>query len=149
MLGSREAKMPHAETALCNPGLLGRVLSWVRAHANPGSDLAMLSREELRHIAGDLSLAESDLLSLSAGARDNTVLMERMMRARGLDPDQMRHRFVTLLRDVERVCTQCKSTGKCQRELDAATARLHCHDYCPNAATFEDLVECAGVPTFP
>ena len=141
--------MVHAETALCNPGLLRRVLDWVRANADPGSDLAMLSREELRRIAGDLSLAESDLLSLSAGAHDNTVLMERMFRARRLDPDRMRHRFGMLLRDVERVCTRCRRTGRCRRELDAATATLHYHAYCPNAATFEDLVKRVRIPTFP
>jgi hypothetical protein len=71
------------------------------------------------------------------------------MRARGLDPDRMRDAYVTLLRDVERVCTQCKTTGRCRRELDAGTAAAHCHDFCPNAATFDDLVECAGVPRFP
>ena len=141
--------MVHGETALCNPGLLGRVLDWVRANADPGSDLAMLSREELRHMSGDLSLAESDLLSFSAGAHDNTVLMERMFRDCDLDPDQMRHRFGTLLRDVERVCTQCRRTGRCRRELDAATATLHYRAYCPNAATFEDLVQGLRMSTFP
>ena len=141
--------MPHAETALCNPGVLGRVLDWVRAHSKPGSDLALLSREELQHIGRDLSLAESDLLSLAAGARDNTVLMERMMRARGLDPDRMRRAFVTLSHDVERVCSLCRSTGRCRRELDAGTAAVHGHEYCPNTATFDDLIDCAEVPTFP
>ena len=104
--------MPDTETALCNPGLLGRMLDWVRAHADPGSDLTAFSREALRQMAEDLSLAPSDLLAMSAGGRDNTVLMESMMRARGLDPDRMRYAFATLLRDVERVCTQCKATGR-------------------------------------
>lgn len=64
--------MVHCETALCNPGLLGRVLDWVRANADPGSDLAMLSREELRHIAEDLSLAESrSAVILSWSARQH------------------------------------------------------------------------------
>ena len=76
--------MAEVDRALCNPGLLGRVLDCVRAHVAPGTDLATLTREDLRHIAGDLALAESALLSLSAGARDNTVLIERTMRARGL-----------------------------------------------------------------
>jgi hypothetical protein len=100
----------------------------------------MLSREELRHIAIDLSLAETDLQSLSAGMRDNTVLMERMMRAHGLDPDRMRRALVALLRNVERVFSHCKSTGRCRRELDAGTAVKRYHEYCPNAATFGDLI---------
>jgi len=77
------------------------------------------------------------------------VLMQSMMRARGLDLDQMRHGFATLLRDIERVCTQCKATGRCRRELDAGTADAHCHEYCANAGTFDDLLECTGVPMFP
>lgn len=133
--------MPHTEHALANPGLLGRVLDWVRAHAQPGTDLAAFSREDLRHMANDLSLSESDLLAVSAGGHDNTGLMEGMMRARGLDPDQVRHSFGTFLRDGERVCTRCKATGRCRRELDAGTAALHCHEYCPNATTFDSLIE--------
>ena len=139
--------MPYVERALCNPGLLAQVFDWLRGHA-AGSDLAMLSPEELRHMAEDLSLAETDLRSLARG-RDNSALTGRMMRAHGLDPDRVRHAYVTLMRDVERVCTQCKSEARCRRELDAGTALVHCREYCPNAATFDDLVDSAEVPTFP
>ena len=104
------------------------------------SDLAALSREELRHIADDLSLAEADFLAISAGGHDNTVLMEGMMRARGLDPDRLRRSFGTFLRDVERVCTRCKTTGRCRRELDAGTAAMRCHEDRPNATTFDSLI---------
>jgi hypothetical protein len=78
------------------------VLHWVRAHAPAGSDLAILSHEEPRHIAEDLSLAESEPLAMATRGRDNTTLVEGMMRARGLDPDQVRHAFVTLVRDGSR-----------------------------------------------
>jgi hypothetical protein len=139
--------MPHSETALANPGLLGRVLDWVRAHALPGSDLADFSRAELRHMAGDLSLAESDLSVVAARGRDNITQMEGMMRARDLNPDQIRHAFVTLMRDVERVCTGCRTTGRCRRELDAGTAALHCREYCPNTHTFDDLIDYRGQQT--
>jgi uncharacterized protein DUF6455 len=135
--------MAEVDRALCNPGLLGRVLDCVRAHV-PGTDLATMTREDLRHIAGDLALAESALLSLSAGARDNTVLMERMMRARSLDPDEMRHASSMALRDAERVCSQCRNTRRCRRELDAGTAAAQCHAYCPNATTFDDLADCVS-----
>jgi len=53
--------MPHAESALCNPGLLGQVFDWVRRYSNAGNDLATLSHEELRHIGEDLSLAPSQI----------------------------------------------------------------------------------------
>lgn len=133
--------MRQTEIALANPGLLGRVFDWVRSHAPPGRDLATLSREELRDIAEDLSFPALDLLAMSAGGRDNIVLMERMMRARGLDADLLRRALVTLSRDAERVCTQCKFPGRCRHELDVGKAVEHCHEYCPNATTFDDLTE--------
>jgi len=133
--------MPPTEPALANPGLLGRMLDWMRAHTPVGSDLATFSREDLRHMAQDLSIAETDLQSMSASHHDNTALMEGMIRARGLDPDHLRHASATLLRDVERVCTQCPAARRCRRELAAGTAATHCHEYCPNAGTFDDLIE--------
>jgi hypothetical protein len=141
--------MPLAEGALSHPGLLGRVLDWVRTQTDPASDLTTLSRDELRRIADDLSLTELDLLSLSVRAHDHSALMERMIRAHGIDPEQMRHGFAVLLRDMERVCSHCRLTGRCGRELDAGTATKNCHEYCPNAATFDELVGGEGVPRFP
>lgn len=136
--------MVHSEQALANPGLLGRVLDWVRVRCGTGDELAALSRNEIRDLASDLSLSEGDLLALSASMADNTVLMEGMMRARGFEPAQVRQSFATLMRDVERVCSRCRVTGRCRRELDAGTAAEHAHEYCPNAGTFDDLVECAS-----
>ena len=134
--------MSRTEPALANPGLLGRVLDWVREHTPPGVDLAALSREELRRIANDLSLNDSDLMVLATSGRDNTCLMIGMMRACGLEPDQLRLSFGTLLRDIERVCTSCRVAGRCRRELEAGTAALHYREYCPNSGTFDDLITC-------
>ncbi len=131
--------MPIVGGELSHPGLLGRVLGWVWEHVDTTSDLSMLSREELQKISADLSLAKSDLMSLSMGAPDNTVLMERMMRAHGIDREDLMYGQATLLRDMERVCTFCEHTRRCRQEHDAGTAIRHCNDYCPNAATFEDL----------
>ena len=131
--------MPNVGGELSHPGLLGRVLGWVRVYVDTGSDLSTLSREELRRISADLALAEWDLTSLSMGARDNTLLMERMMRAHGIDREDVMYGQATLLRDMERVCTLCAHTRRCRRELNAGTAMRHCNEYCPNAATFEDL----------
>ena len=122
-------------------GRLTRVVDWLRAHFGPGDELAGFSRDDLRDMASDLSLTESDLVALVDHGTDNTVLMLNMMRARGLDPKLLQQSFVTLLRDVERVCTRCNATRRCARELAAGSAAAHCHEYCPNAGTFDDLVE--------
>jgi hypothetical protein len=131
------------EPALAIPGLLGRVLDWVRERCGLGDELAAMSREEIRDLASDLSLSESDLAASSASLNDNTALMEGMLRVRGFDPAQVRNSFGTLMRDVERVCSRCRSTGRCRRELDAGTAAAHAHGYCPNAGTIDDLIDYA------
>jgi hypothetical protein len=130
--------MNQPQPALAHPGLLGRVLDWIRLRT--GSDeLAAFSREELHDLASDLSLSDADLVALASGIADNTPLMEGMIRARGFDPDALRDTFGLLMRDVELVCSRCRSTGRCRRELEAGTAAVHAHEYCPNAGTFDDL----------
>ncbi len=138
--------MNPAGPVLANPGLLGRVLDWLRARCGGADELAGWSSDDLRNLADDLALAEDDLAALSASMADNTALMEGMMRARGFDPELLRHSFGALLRDVERVCSRCRSTGRCRRELDAGRAAAYAHEFCPNAGTFEDLSDYATSP---
>jgi hypothetical protein len=121
--------------------LLGRVLDWMKAHLRTDNEFSGFSREELGHMARDLGVTEADMLGITPRGADNTALMQGMMRARGLDPDVVRESFTTLQRDIERVCTRCRSTGRCHRELSAGTAGEHSHEFCPNAGTFDDLIE--------
>lgn len=132
--------MSHRETVPNRPGRFSRMRQRMKARLHVGDDLASFSRARLRHMADDLAITEGDLQLLASHAADNTRLMEGMMRARGLDPAVVRCEVGTLLRDVERVCTRCPRASRCQRELDAGTAAQHCHEYCPNAGTFDDLV---------
>lgn len=135
--------MNSADSALANPGLLGRVLDWLRARLGAADDLAGWSHEDLRDLARDLALGEDDLVALSASLSNNSALMDGMLRARGFDPELLRYSFTTLMRDVERVCSRCRATGRCRRELDAGTAAAHAREYCPNTATFDDLADYA------
>jgi hypothetical protein len=123
------------------PGLLARVRAWVKAHTRAGDDLAGFSRAEFGHMANDLGISEADLLALASSASDNKALMAGMMRARGLDSEVLRNSFLKLLRDAERVCALCRDTRRCQRELNAGTAVAHCHEFCANAGTFDDMIE--------
>ena len=132
--------MLHAKDASHAPGLLARALEWMKVHTDP-AELAGFSGKQLRHMADDLQVTESDLLKLASHSPDNTALMEGMMRARGLDPVQVHNTFLTTLRDIERVCTLCRQSRRCQRELKAGTASANCHEYCPNAGTFDALLE--------
>ena len=120
-------------------GLKANNLAQLLAREVDGSVPAFVA--EMNRKADDLGMTESDLLSLAPNAPDNSALMQLMMKARGLDPEVVRNSFLTLQRDIERVCTQCRATRTCRRELEAGTAAARCHDFCPNAGTFDDLTE--------
>jgi len=123
------------------PGLLTRALDWIKARAARQDELARLSGHDIAAMATDLGLSEADLRDVLPRAADNSLLMDRMILARGLDPVAVRHSLAALVRDLELTCTRCPDTARCRRELDAGTAATHCHEYCLNADTLDDLVE--------
>lgn len=133
--------MFHAVKASDGATLLARAFDWMKVRTNGGHTLAGFSRADLGLMAGDLGISERDLLALVPRASDNTALMEGMMRARGLDPQAVHDGFLTLLRDIERVCTLCRNTRRCHREQAAGTAADSCHAFCPNAGTLDDLID--------
>ena len=123
-----------------DPGLLARALDWIKAFHARQAELGRLSRDDIAVMATDLGLSESDLCDVLPRNTDNTPLMDGMLRARGLDPDAVRRSLTPLLRDLELSCTRCAATGRCRRELQAGTAAEHCHDFCPNADSIDDLL---------
>ncbi len=132
----------HGETSMQDrPGLLARTLDWIKARLARSEELGRLSRGDLAAMASDLGLSEADLRDVLPRAADNSGLMDRMLQARGLDPVSVRQGLAALERDLERVCTLCNATGRCKRELDAGTAAAHCHEFCENADTLDDLIE--------
>jgi len=141
--------------------LLGHVFDWIKAHVSHNEAVASLSRADLQYLAGDLGLTETELVrvlplteynptSLDSAppkapilprAADNSLLLDRMMEARGLDPAKLRRRFAALVREMELVCTHCNETGVCRHSLQAGSANEHFHEYCGNAETFDEFPE--------
>ncbi len=128
-------------SASSESNLLLKALDWIKARAARGNELASMSRDDLRFLAADLGISETDLRDLAPRVADNSVLMDKMMRARGLDPDAVRHAFSGLMREMEVTCSRCRETNVCRREFDSGTAALYCHDFCPNAEAMDDLRE--------
>jgi len=130
-------------TDTTDTGLLVRVFDWIRDRIRRGQELASLTEADLDFMASDLGISHADLLDVLPRSADQSYLMDRMMEARGLDPDQVRRHMGALVRDMELLCTRCRSTGVCRRDLRNGEAELHSHDYCPNAETMDDLIETA------
>lgn len=119
---------------------LGRALDWIKARLAQDSELATLSRFDLDYMAADLGITEADLRDVLPRAADNSLLMDTMMRARGLDPAVVRASCAALMRDLELTCTRCGAATRCRNELAEGTAVAHCHEYCGNAETFAALL---------
>ena len=122
-----------------DPGLLGRLFDWVKDRVNRGNELYVLSRGDFATMASDLGICEADLREVFPKATDNSLLMDEMMRQRGLDPDRVRRMAGGLARDLEMTCSRCDSVNRCRRDLALGIAAAHAHEYCANAEIFDDL----------
>lgn len=122
------------------PGLLARALDWIKAYNARQQELGRLSGDDIAIMATDLGMSAADLCDVLPRGTDNTFLMDRMLLARGLDPEEIRRTLTPMLRDLELACTRCAATGRCRRELQAGTAAEHSHDFCANADTIDDLL---------
>ena len=82
----------------------------------------------------------------TVGDSDRAELLRRRMGALNLDAAELARLQPHVLRDFERLCAECKSRGRCVRELDEDLARNPADpasqgwiDYCPNAAMLNML----------
>lgn len=132
--------MSHAQSdAAPQDGLLSRVFSWLVTHHVREGEVATLSLADMRDLARDIGVSEADLTTMVTNGTDNRALTDQMIRAHGLDPAVIRSLPSALLRDLETTCARCGSHGRCQRDLAAGTAAVHCPDYCGNADALEAL----------
>ena len=126
-------------TAVTDANLLSKAFDWIKARASRDNELAAMSRMDLHYLAADLGITEADLRDVAPRITDHSELMDRMMRARGLDPSAVRRSFAALVHDMELTCTRCREARVCRRELDAGTAEMYCHDFCANAEAMDEM----------
>jgi len=121
--------------------LIASLAAWWRQHANHGvcDNFAALSSEEIARIAQDVGLSASELRTLSGYCADAADLLDRRLSAVGLDPKELAHTVPAEMRDMERLCTLCRSKGRCARDLGADPDDPVWRQYCPNEATITQL----------
>jgi hypothetical protein len=118
---------------LTNSNILSRAFDWINARADHEDILASRSRIDLRTLSTDLGVSETEFRQVVQDATDHAVLMERMMSARGLDPDAVGQSFGGCLREMATMCAGCCVSHACRHELDAGTAAVNAHNFCVNA----------------
>ncbi len=101
--------------------------------------LDMVQREEL---ARDVGLSEGDFERLYVAGARSTEELDRLMQALALDIDEIEIANPgAVTRDMRVVCSGCLVVDRCRHELEEGSAAQNYGEYCPNALTFEALLE--------
>lgn len=116
------------------------IARWQR-NAELRRDLAAMSAGERAQLAGELGVSTDDLVTMAGAGDKASELMPARLRALGLDPDQLRREETATYRDLERVCSRCRSMRRCTRDMAHGDIESGMRAYCPNAPTMEALLE--------
>jgi hypothetical protein len=127
--------------ASTDSNIIAKALDWIKARAVRDNELASLSSADLQLLATDIGVTEADLRDVVPRIGDHSELMDKMLRARGLDPVAARHAFGGAMRDMEVTCARCRDSGVCRRRLAAGAATEGYYDFCANAGAIGDLLE--------
>ncbi len=94
---------------------------------------------EVAEMAKDAGVSVNELLSLARMGPKYADLLARRMAALDLDPAEVGRIEPQTLHDLQRVCTMCKSHGRCARDLARDANDPAWESYCPNCQTLEAL----------
>lgn len=103
-------------------------------------ELAALAPADIAAIANDLSITQRQLATLAEQDAGSPALSQKMIAALDID-EQKLGRYPDVIRDVQLVCSTCRNTRRCKRELRNGTAAKNFSDYCPNYVTFEAAMQ--------
>lgn len=127
-------------SATADPNVIARALDWLKARMSRNNELAQMSNADLQFLASDIGISSTDLRQVVLQTSDHSDLMDRMIRARGLDPAEVR-RALNGSRHMEITCALCLESGICRRELEGGTAGANSHEFCANAQSMDDMLE--------
>ena len=122
------------------------VLAWgemqtrgIRAKAD-SFEVESRSQDQIERMAQDFGLSTSDLRALASGGPNQGNLLLRRLAALRLDADELVRFDPAMFRDLQRVCTTCRSPRRCARDLKwEPNTSQDWLDYCPNAAILNML----------
>lgn len=122
--------------------------NWL-AHRREVAELSDLNSEELGRIAHDLGIPAAELSELVRNGPHRIDELPLLLKALGIDESALARAEPLVLRDMERVCAQCRHKGECNRDLSDGTVAQHYRVYCGNAQTIELLDEASRRPSPP
>jgi uncharacterized protein YjiS (DUF1127 family) len=113
---------------------------WLR-HRRELSELRQLNSSEFDRIASDLQISPADLNELVRHGPHAADELPNLLKALGIDRDDLARIEPMVLHDMERVCALCHQKRECDRDLAAGTSAEHYQDYCLNASTVAELLD--------
>jgi len=122
--------------------VLDAIAAWIKKYreaVGTQNELANCTPEQVASIARDMGLSPGELRFMAAKGPHAADELPKLLRALGVDPQQLASKDPSKMRDLQRICVTCAHKGRCQHDLAAGTIAGHYHDYCPNAISIEAL----------
>jgi hypothetical protein len=108
-------------------------------HRREIDELCACGAAEHARIAHDLGVSDDTLDDLVRRGPHAADELPKMMKALGLDPAAVARAQPLIMRDLERVCSQCPHKRVCKDDLAHGTAAQEYEVYCGNAETLDAL----------
>ncbi len=122
-------------------GLLNRFRSAVARW----NELQRLDSREMEAIARELNLSKEELCALTFQPSGSIQSLNKRLSHAGLSEDELAAAHGDVLRDLRRVCSQCRSKARCARDLRHGR-RVTPGKYCPNEQTLRALADEVRAP---
>jgi hypothetical protein len=103
------------------------------------NELEACGADEVAHLARDVGVGASELRTIAAKWPDNSGLLSRRIAEIGLDASQIIRTEPQVMRDLQRVCTQCADHRRCDSDLNRDDKGREWREYCPNVQTLDAL----------
>ena len=116
---------------------------WLK-HRQELREMRQLNATEFDRIANDLRVSPADLDELVRHGPHAADELPRLLKALGIEEEDLARVEPMVLHDMERVCALCGHKRECDRDLAAGTAAEHYREYCLNAPTIDELGTPAG-----
>ena len=104
------------------------------------NEMQRLDSRELEAVARELNLSRAELCALTFSPPDSLQSLSRRLSQAELSEDELTAAHADVLRDMRRVCSQCRSKARCARDLKHER-RATPAKYCPNEQTLRALAD--------
>jgi hypothetical protein len=118
--------------------LIDTFASWLK-HRRELNEMRQMDRSDFDGIVGALRICPGELDTLIQEAPHAADELPFLLRALGIDEARLVRTAPLVLRDLQRVCTQCHHKRQCHRDLIAGTSAEHYRGYCPTGPMIDVL----------